>query len=45
VSHRGVEIDKCSRCQGIWLDVGELAQVTASDERGFLGSLGRIFGG
>ena len=26
--------------QGIWLDVGELAQVTGSDERGFLGSLG-----
>ena len=43
VRFREVELDKCSRCQGIWLDCGELDQVLAG-EKGFLGSLKRIFG-
>jgi len=43
VPYRGIEIDKCSRCQGIWLDTGELEQV-APDDTGFLGSVKRIFG-
>jgi hypothetical protein len=43
VPYRGVEIDKCSRCEGIWLDVGEMEQLAASDT-GFLGSVKRIFG-
>ncbi len=43
VHYRGVELDKCSRCQGIWLDCGELEQVT-SQEGGFLDGLKRIFG-
>ncbi len=42
VTYQEVEIDKCSRCQGVWLDCGELEKVTAS-EQGFLGSLKRIF--
>ena len=40
---RGVELDKCSRCQGIWFDCGELEQVMA-EEKSFLGGLKRIFG-
>lgn len=43
VHYRGVELDKCSRCQGIWLDCGELDLVTAQ-EQGFLTGLKRIFG-
>jgi Zn-finger nucleic acid-binding protein len=43
VPFRGVELDKCSRCQGIWLDFGELDQVLGKEE-GFLGGLKRIFG-
>jgi len=43
VPYRGVEIDKCSRCQGIWLDVGELEQLATGDT-GFLGGIKRIFG-
>ena len=39
VPYRGVELDKCSRCQGVWLDVGELDQVIGD----FLGSVKRIF--
>ena len=42
VPYKGVEIDKCSRCAGLWLDCGELERVLESDE-GFLGSLKRIF--
>jgi hypothetical protein len=45
VHYRGVELDKCSHCQGIWLDYGELEQVIAEEQgQGFLGSLKRIFG-
>jgi Zn-finger nucleic acid-binding protein len=43
VQYRGVEVDTCSRCQGVWLDCGELDQVVAEGER-FLGGLKRIFG-
>ena len=43
IHYRGVEVDKCSRCQGVWLDCGELDQVMAQ-EQGFLNGLKRIFG-
>jgi hypothetical protein len=43
VHYRGVEVDKCARCQGAWLDCGALDQVVA-EEKGFLGGLKRIFG-
>ena|SRR5216117_3440215 len=42
VPYRGVELDKCSRCQGVWLDFGELDQVVTEDT-GFFGSVRRIF--
>ena len=42
IAFRGVEMDKCSRCNGVWLDCGELDQVLA-DEKGFLVALRRIF--
>jgi hypothetical protein len=42
VPYRGIEIDKCSRCQGIWLDCGELEHVVEGEE-GFLASIKRIF--
>ncbi len=40
--HRDVELDKCSGCQGVWLDFGELDQVVAEDT-GFLGAVRKIF--
>lgn len=43
VQYRGIELDKCSRCQGMWLDCGELDQVI-NQEAGFLIGLKRIFG-
>ena len=42
VPYRGIELDKCSRCQGVWLDFGELDLVVAED-KGFLGGVRRIF--
>ena len=42
VPYRGIELDKCSRCQGVWLDFGELGQVVAEDT-GFLAGVRRIF--
>jgi Zn-finger nucleic acid-binding protein len=42
VPYRGIELDKCSRCQGVWLDFGELDQVVTEDN-GLFGSLRRIF--
>jgi len=42
VPHRGIELDKCSRCQGVSLDFGELDQVVTEDT-GLFGSVRRIF--
>jgi len=42
ITYRKVELDKCSRCEGLWFDCGELDQVLAQ-EGGFLSSLKRIF--
>jgi hypothetical protein len=37
----GIKIDVCDKCHGVWLDAGELAQVTHRDEGGWFG---KIFG-
>lgn len=42
VPYKGIEVDTCSHCQGLWLDCGELAKVLEGDQ-GFLGTLKRIF--
>lgn len=42
VPYKGIEIDKCSQCQGIWLDCGELEQVLEG-EQSFLSAVKRIF--
>ena len=36
-----IKIDVCDTCHGVWLDAGELAQITHKDESGWFG---RIFG-
>lgn len=35
IDYRGIAVDKCSNCDGIWLDAGELEQV-AQLEKGKL---------
>jgi hypothetical protein len=42
VAYRSIAIDKCSHCQGVWLDCGELERLLAEGQ-GFLGALKRIF--
>ena len=38
IAFKGVDIDKCSGCDGVWLDDGELEKL-AGKESGFLSSL------
>jgi ribosomal protein L37AE/L43A len=35
----GIKIDVCNQCHGVWLDAGELAQVTQKDADGWFGKL------
>ena len=44
-SLRGVNVETCHSCSGMWLDAGELDQVVASDDSGLLKKLRGIFGG
>lgn len=37
-----VSIDTCEKCGGVWLDSGELEQLTKHDSGGFFG---KLFGG
>jgi hypothetical protein len=39
--YRGVEIDKCTACRGVWLDDGELEKLTG--EEGYLSSVFKFF--
>lgn len=40
IDYKGVKIDKCSGCEGIWLDAGELDQVAGMEK----GALDKLFG-
>ena len=32
LDHEGVRIDRCNKCNGVWLDAGELEQLTGKGE-------------
>jgi Zn finger protein HypA/HybF involved in hydrogenase expression len=42
VDYRQVKVDKCSACEGVWLDAGELEAVSAL-EKSALDSLFSVF--
>jgi hypothetical protein len=42
VTYRSIAIDQCSRCQGVWLDCGELERLLA-ERQGFLSTLKWLF--
>jgi uncharacterized protein len=42
IAYRGVELDKCTACQGVWLECGEIERLGAP-EGWLLGGLLRIF--
>ena len=37
-----VKIDRCEKCNGVWLDAGELEQLTKQEDGG--GLMSRLFG-
>jgi len=41
VVYQGVTVDQCPVCQGVWLDAGELEQVT--QKAGLLGGFAKLF--
>jgi uncharacterized protein len=34
INYKGIKIDECSECEGIWLDAGELATVAKLEKTG-----------
>ena len=34
IDYKGIEVDKCSECGGIWLDAGELEAVSKLEKTG-----------
>ncbi len=43
IDFKGVKIDKCSECQGVYLDDGELEQLMEPEKAGVMKSLMGIF--
>jgi len=42
LTHEGVQIDRCNKCNGVWLDAGELERLTSQEEQhGWLSRLWR----
>ena len=39
IDYRNIKVDRCSKCEGVWLDSGELAQVVKLEK----GALDRLF--
>jgi Zn-finger nucleic acid-binding protein len=40
IDYKGIKVDKCSSCDGIWLDAGELEAVSKLEK----GGLDKLFG-
>lgn len=40
IDYKGIKVDKCSACEGIWLDTGELEAVAKLEKSG----LDKLFG-
>ena len=44
LDYKNLKIDKCSECDGIWLDAGELEEIAKDNSGQFSGFL-KMFGG
>ena len=33
IDYKGIKVDKCSRCEGIWLDAGELEAISKVEKK------------
>ncbi|MDI6744607.1 MAG: zf-TFIIB domain-containing protein [Thermodesulfovibrionales bacterium] len=40
IDYKGIKVDKCSECEGIWLDAGELEAVAKLEKTG----IDKLFG-
>jgi hypothetical protein len=40
IDYKGIKIDKCSECEGLWLDAGELEDISKLEKSG----LDKFFG-
>ncbi len=40
IDYKGIKVDKCLACDGIWLDAGELEQVSNMEKK----ALNKLFG-
>jgi uncharacterized protein len=45
VVFRGIRIDRCSTCGGVWLDNGELEKLAGTDDRSVISDVLGLFGG
>jgi len=45
IDYKGIKVDKCSGCEGIWLDSGELETVVKAEQKdkGFLDNMFTVF--
>ena len=39
IDYKSIKVDRCSSCEGIWLDTGELARIVKLEK----GALDRLF--
>jgi Zn-finger nucleic acid-binding protein len=42
IDYKSIKVDRCSACEGVWLDTGELAQIV-NLEKGALDKLFSVF--
>jgi uncharacterized protein len=45
VVFRGIRIDRCSSCGGVWLDNGELEKLAGTEDRSVISDVLGLFGG
>ena len=44
IAFRGVEVERCPTCSGIYLDQGELEELAGEDKGGVIGGLAELLG-
>jgi hypothetical protein len=45
IDFRGIKVDKCFCCEGIYLDKGELEAILKSEDRGIMKKVLKVFSG
>lgn len=45
INFEDMEIDRCNKCHGVWLDAGELELLTGQEESGLLSRFWKSLGG